>query len=102
MIRRKISTPVDFPLEGWDITAFAAQNSQPRRLYNLRAVINHHSILATSGHYTTYARHLSSESWYKYDDEKVDKMNRNDVVSEEGYVMFYELQEPGNLTLTNK
>ncbi|XP_017777416.1 PREDICTED: ubiquitin carboxyl-terminal hydrolase 2-like isoform X2 [Nicrophorus vespilloides] len=87
--RGKLSVVVDFPLEGLDMSNYAAEaHSQCR--YNLYAISNH-SGTTYSGHYTAYCRHPYSQSWHEYNDSRVSTIMPRSIVSGEAYVLFYEL-----------
>ncbi|KAH9503414.1 Ubiquitin carboxyl-terminal hydrolase 2 [Bulinus truncatus] len=94
---RKLTTLVDFPIKGLDLTDFAAEGvSVGRRvLYDLYAVSNH-SGGTSSGHYTAYCRNPYSGEWYLYNDARVSSVRSNEVVSSEAYVLFYELCHASN------
>ncbi|CAL1544646.1 unnamed protein product [Lymnaea stagnalis] len=89
---RKLTTLVDFPIKGLDLTDFAAEGvSGGRRvLYDLYAVSNH-SGGTSSGHYTAYCRNPYSSEWFLFNDSRVSSARSNEVVSSEAYVLFYEL-----------
>jgi ubiquitin C-terminal hydrolase len=66
--RGKLSVTVDFPLEGLDMSHYAADNITPCR-YNLYAISNH-SGTTYSGHYTAYCRHPYTKAWHEYNDSR--------------------------------
>lgn len=42
------------------------------------------------GHYTAYAKNISTNKWYSYNDSSVSEMhNLNDIVSGMAYIVFY-------------
>jgi len=86
--RGKLSTLVDFPLNGLDLTQFAAVRGNVGA-YNLYGVANH-SGSTYSGHYIAYCKHPYSNEWHCYNDSRVSPMSPHSVVSSEGYVLFYE------------
>ncbi|XP_049824598.1 ubiquitin carboxyl-terminal hydrolase 2 isoform X2 [Aethina tumida] len=88
--RGKLSVTVDFPLEGLDMSNYAADSSSGSACrYNLYAVSNH-SGTTYSGHYTAYCRHPYNHSWYEYNDSRVSSTSPRSIVSGEAYVLFYE------------
>nr|XP_022907083.1 ubiquitin carboxyl-terminal hydrolase 2 isoform X2 [Onthophagus taurus] len=87
--RGKLSVTVDFPLEGLDMSNYAADNRSQSR-YNLYAISNH-SGTTYSGHYTAYCRHPYSQSWHEYNDSRVCLISPKNIISGEAYVLFYEL-----------
>ncbi|XP_044260745.1 ubiquitin carboxyl-terminal hydrolase 21 isoform X1 [Tribolium madens] len=86
--RGKLSVTVDFPLEGLDMSNYAADNITPCR-YNLYAISNH-SGTTYSGHYTAYCRHPYTKAWHEYNDSRVSSISSKAIVSGEAYVLFYE------------
>eukprot|EP01062_Namystynia_karyoxenos_P024953 TRINITY_DN19770_c0_g2_i6.p2 TRINITY_DN19770_c0_g2~~TRINITY_DN19770_c0_g2_i6.p2 ORF type:complete len:158 (+),score=26.32 TRINITY_DN19770_c0_g2_i6:351-824(+) len=101
-VRRKICTPVKFPLEGLDIAPLLASASpwcklgQSRRLlYDLYAVSNHLSSGTAGGHYTAFCKNNRTRQWHCFNDDNVtmidsDTVARNHV---DAYLLFYRLRE---------
>ena len=107
--RDKLDTPVDFPLDGLDMTKHCAsaraadyafvEDCVPA-VYDLFAVTNHYGRMGF-GHYTAFARSWDemgmSNEWALFDDSSVriigdgtGQGGRNDsVVSSAAYVLFY-------------
>ncbi|KAM3956206.1 ubiquitin carboxyl-terminal hydrolase 2 isoform 2-T2 [Aphomia sociella] len=92
--RGKLGVPVEFPLNGLDMSPYAAAQGT-RCLYNLYAVSNH-SGTTYSGHYTAYCKHPYTGDWHEYNDSRVTPINPRNVVSSEAYVLFYELARPSS------
>ncbi|XP_074653310.1 ubiquitin carboxyl-terminal hydrolase 2-like [Tubulanus polymorphus] len=89
--RGKLATLVDFPINGLDLSSFAADSgSKSGARYDLFGVSNH-SGTTYSGHYTAYCKHPYTGIWHEYNDARVSSMSSREVVSSEGYVLFYEL-----------
>ncbi|XP_072383229.1 ubiquitin carboxyl-terminal hydrolase 2-like isoform X3 [Diabrotica undecimpunctata] len=86
--RGKLNVTVDFPMEGLDMSQYAADNVSPCR-YNLYAISNH-SGTTYSGHYTAYCRHPYTGHWHEYNDSRVSSISSKSLVSGEAYVLFYE------------
>ncbi|XP_056641327.1 ubiquitin carboxyl-terminal hydrolase 2-like isoform X2 [Diorhabda carinulata] len=86
--RGKLNVTVDFPIEGLDMSHYAADNVAPCR-YNLYAISNH-SGTTYSGHYTAYCRHPYTGQWHEYNDSRVSSISSKSLVSGEAYVLFYE------------
>ncbi len=120
----KVSTPVEFPIDGLDLSSFQTSTVLRRRdrnrnkrkgskngekaeqssvlcppndaLYDLFAVVNHTGTI-DSGHYTTWVRREGE--WFKCDDEKVTKLKiKSPIQSPEAYLLFY-AQRHSNLQL---
>eukprot|EP00794_Sanderia_malayensis_P001241 gene1241-1368_t len=89
--RTKLDTLVDFPLQ-LNLASYSAHNSvkKSEALYHLYGVSNH-SGGTYSGHYTAHCKHPDTNEWIYYSDTSVMKLSPGRVVSEEGYVLFYEL-----------
>ncbi|KAL1452809.1 hypothetical protein WDU94_007004, partial [Cyamophila willieti] len=107
----KITTIVDFPLYGLDMSKYAGAggnhgNQSPlwspwRRLnlgeenmhlytYDLYAVCNHHGQHLQGGHYTAYCRNPYDSQWYSFDDAKVTPLIESELVTPGAYILFYQ------------
>lgn len=105
--RNKISTLVEFPLEGFDMKTHTAYDpsecsgsnyrtelvdEQTPNIYDLFGVTNHYGRMGY-GHYTAYARRFNEfgieASWSEFDDENVSEVDANGIVSPSAYVLFY-------------
>ncbi|KAF7282109.1 hypothetical protein GWI33_003224 [Rhynchophorus ferrugineus] len=88
--RGKLNTLVEFPLEGLDLSQFAAEpQSGPSPRYNLYAV-SEHSGTPYSGHYTAHCKNPLDNRWHEYNDSRVSSASGRSAVSPEAYVLFYE------------
>ena len=58
-------------------------------IYDLYSVINHQGTL-TSGHYVNISKNSLDNSWYQFDDDIIDKVGSDEVISESSYVLFYQ------------
>ncbi|OWF55603.1 ubiquitin carboxyl-terminal hydrolase 48-like [Mizuhopecten yessoensis] len=58
--------PVDDDMEG-------------NALYNLTAVLIHRGPTAYSGHYIAHIKDMNSKTWYKYNDEEIEKMKGSNL-----------------------
>lgn len=90
--RGKLNVLVEFPLNGLDMSPYAANKGQ-EATYNLYAVSNH-SGTTYSGHYTAYCKHPYGGDWHEYNDSRVSPISARNVASSEAYVLFYELAKP--------
>lgn len=88
--RGKLSCTVDFPLEGLDMSNYAADAKSSQCRYTLYAISNH-SGTTYSGHYTAYCKHPYTGAWHEYNDSRVSTISSRSLVSGEAYVLFYEL-----------
>eukprot|EP00795_Rhopilema_esculentum_P016842 gene16842-8313_t len=89
--RTKLETMIDFPL-ALNLSSYAASNATRRSeaQYNLYGISNH-SGGTYSGHYTAYCKHPDTDDWFYYSDSRISKLDRSRIVTEEAYVLFYEL-----------
>jgi len=100
--RDKISTFVDFPVEGLDIKHWVVNKEEKNTTYDLFAVSNHFGGLG-GGHYTAYAKNILDNKWYNLDDSSVTPLgNPNAVRTPAAYVLFYKRRgaRPGNIRHT--
>ena len=91
--RDKITSLIDFPLKGLDLSEIVTQYSeQEKPIYDCYAVSNHYGGLG-GGHYTAYT--LSDDgTWCHYDDSRVtNDIDSKEVVSEAAYVLYYRRQD---------
>ncbi|XP_050299673.1 ubiquitin carboxyl-terminal hydrolase 22 [Anthonomus grandis grandis] len=94
----KISTAISFP-EMIDMTPFMSKRKKEKPFpsdnrYSLFAVVNHSGDSANEGHYIAFVRqHL--DYWYKCNDEVLTPVKLKDVLSSEGYILFYHKQVLG-------
>ncbi|POS81736.1 hypothetical protein EPUL_006482, partial [Erysiphe pulchra] len=81
--RGKLNVTVDFPLEGLDVSPYAAHGAEGANCrYSLYAVSNHSS-MTYSGHYTAHCRHPYNRQWHECNDSRVSPASARSVVSEE-------------------
>jgi ubiquitin carboxyl-terminal hydrolase 4/11/15 len=89
MWRDKISTLVDFPLSGLDMSSFCGNSEyKDNAIYDCYGVSNHMGGLG-GGHYTAYCKNLADGNWYCHDDSRVSRVNVNEIKSSSAYVLFY-------------
>lgn len=86
--REKLCTPVNFPLEGLDLSRYLLRPQGVAPIYDCYAVSNHFGGLG-GGHYTAYCKMPDSGRWYCYDDSHVTPVEESDVMSPAAYVLFY-------------
>lgn len=85
--RDKLEDFVQFPLEGLDMRPFLL-GEQKESVYDLAAVSNHHGNLG-GGHYTAYGRSSEDGQWYKFDDESTRVVNKENVITDSAYILYY-------------
>ncbi|XP_053965864.1 ubiquitin carboxyl-terminal hydrolase 20 [Anastrepha ludens] len=90
----KISSPVHFPLEGFDMKPYLHKDCKSTvTSYNLVSVICHHGTVG-GGHYTCFARNPVTDRWYRYDDQHVTEVPPSAVQNCQAYVIFYRKHHP--------
>jgi ubiquitin C-terminal hydrolase len=87
MMRKKIETFVDFPIEGLDLSEYVV-NPDADPVYDLFAVSNHFGGMG-GGHYTAFAKNQINGKWYDFDDATVTPISVDRVKSKAAYVLFY-------------
>ncbi|RLN86385.1 hypothetical protein BBJ28_00005012 [Nothophytophthora sp. Chile5] len=87
--RDKISTLVDFPIDGLDLSSFVVgpSNGSPP-IYDLYAVSEHSGGLG-GGHYTAVARNPVNQRWFSFNDSFTNETSAEKAVSPRAYVLFY-------------
>ncbi|KAJ8532448.1 hypothetical protein K7X08_012371 [Anisodus acutangulus] len=85
----KVDKHVSFPLE-LDLLPYTDNNqiNNEEMKYDLYAVIVHIGFSSCSGHYYSFVRSAPDE-WYKFDDSEVFRVDKDLVLAEEAYIMFY-------------
>ena len=82
----KNETFIDFPIQNLDLSEYFIGNDQKEK-YNLIGVINHYGE-SFNGHYTSYC--LNRNNWYCFDDETISEINKNSIVSDSAFILFYQ------------
>ncbi|KAJ8518564.1 hypothetical protein ONZ45_g4395 [Pleurotus djamor] len=108
MLRDKIDTFVDFPVEGLDLGEMIGERKVAKRLmeqgaditglslndldeplvYDLFGVDEHMGGLG-GGHYRAYALNHETQKWYHFDDSFVTPARAQDAVNANAYLLFY-------------
>lgn len=84
--RNKITSLIDFPLQGLDLTHLASHYEEGQTpIYDCYAVSNHYGSLG-GGHYTAYTLD-DNGTWLHYDDSVVSEATK--VITEAAYVLYY-------------
>ncbi|KAF0689993.1 Aste57867_18583 [Aphanomyces stellatus] len=94
VVRDKLDTMVEFPLEGLDMAPYclSAADDDHSMLYDLYAVTNHFGSMGF-GHYTAYAKDQATNLWYTFDDSSVTSVSAASVVSNAAYILFYKRRQ---------
>ncbi|PHT96763.1 hypothetical protein BC332_34311 [Capsicum chinense] len=85
----KVDKHVSFPLE-LDLLPYTDNNqtNNEQMKYDLYAVIVHAGSTSSSGHYYCFICAEPNE-WYKFDDTTISRVQKDVVLAEEAYIMFY-------------
>lgn len=100
----KITSMVDFPLTGLDLSDFDIDLSERQPpIYDLVAIsvsnnlivvnidnVQNHQGGLGSGHYTAVCKNPSDGKWYKYDDRTVSEVAESNVKTRHAYILFYQ------------
>jgi len=90
----KLNHLVNFPIYDLDITKYLHPNHVSKYTkYNLFAINNHDSMNSNGinfGHYYSYCKNSSNGKWYNFDDDDVDEISENEIVTNKAYMLFYE------------
>ena len=89
----KMTTKIDCPLNGLDLSKFILSDNQISKKYNLYGVI-HHSGTMGWGHYIAYAKSGHNQQWIEYDDSRTSIVHDlNKIISSNSYILFYRRQD---------
>jgi len=84
---------IDFPINGLDINKYISKTYYNfNAIYDLYAVSNQMGNL-NGGHYYTYAKNSIDNQWYEYDDDKITKLNEDNIVTNNAYILFYKRKD---------
>ena len=86
----KNSALVNFPLEGLNLNKYLVGPRNIDYIYDLISVSQHHG-LSFGGHYTAVCK--KQNIWYKYDDEDVERTDKENIVNSRAYILIYKLRE---------
>ena len=95
----KLNRHVVFPLRGLDLSPYLEDNDgstpvddkkKTALYYDLVGLIRHHGNGVRSGHYVSYVKRISDDSWWLCDDAAVRQVEERDVLSQQAYVLMYQ------------
>jgi ubiquitin C-terminal hydrolase len=90
----KLNHLVDFPIYDLDITNYLHKNHVSKYTkYNLFAINNHDSMNSNGinfGHYYSYCKNSIDNKWYNFDDDDVNEIDENKLITNKAYMLFYE------------
>lgn len=84
----KIQKFVDFPVDELDFLEFDLGPQKVPSKYKLFAKIDHIGV-SNTGHYVAQALNCYDQKWYDFDDEIVNPVEKDSLVSQYAYVLFY-------------
>ena len=92
MLRSKIDSKVEFPIEGLDLTKHVLGPIDPAAppIYKLFGVSEHTGPTANSGHYTATVRNSIDGQWYRCNDSNVGLTSGEASVTGGAYVLFFQ------------
>ncbi|XP_033095827.1 ubiquitin carboxyl-terminal hydrolase 4-like [Anneissia japonica] len=91
--RDKLDAHVVYPVENLNMKEHVINEEGGPFVYDLIGVVNHYGGLG-GGHYTAYAKNIEDQQWYNFDDSSVSSVDKDNVVSKAGYVLFYMRKDP--------
>ena len=124
----KLTTMVNFPLTGFDLSTWhlaegshessSVHSTLTRKMkpsktgtltklffnegdnrYDLYSVCYHQGDTLETGHYTAACKNPYDQHWYKFDDQRVSKINNDEVsekiINNEAYMLFYQRRRNG-------
>ncbi|KAJ9597759.1 hypothetical protein L9F63_011367 [Diploptera punctata] len=91
----KVDRTVNYPLGGLDMSDYVINKSEPEVIYDLIGVCNHYGGMA-GGHYTAFCINQNDQRWHLFDDNAVNPINEQDVISNAAYVLFYMRRNTSN------
>lgn len=96
IMTKKISSLINFPIEGLNIKNYMSPYVSNDIIYDLYAVICHFGGM-NGGHYVAYTKNPINKQWYLFDDDNVlhieDEKLHEELVSQKAYMLFYERRE---------
>ena len=89
----KIKNMIEYPVTHLNIGEWLQEsdNRMGNRYYDLYAVCLHQGTMEY-GHYRAYCKHFVSGKWYEFDDEKVNQIDEENIVTPNAYMLFYKLR----------
>ena len=90
----KLNHLINFPINNLDITKYLHPHHVSKyTTYNLFAINNHDSMNSNGidfGHYYSYCKNSIDNKWYNFDDDEVNEIDEDDLVTNKAYMLFYE------------
>jgi ubiquitin carboxyl-terminal hydrolase 2 len=89
-MNQRLNHLVDCPLTGLDLSKYAEGYDATKYIYDLYGVSNHMGG-PMGGHYTSYIK--TAQDWVHYNDDSLNKMAADAVITPMSYCLFYKLRE---------
>ena len=89
-MNQRLNHLVDCPLTGLDLSRYAEGYDATKYIYDLYGVSNHMGG-PMGGHYTSYIK--TAQDWVHYNDDSLNKMAADAVITPMAYCLFYKLRE---------
>jgi ubiquitin C-terminal hydrolase len=89
-MNQRLNHLVDCPLTGLDLSKYAEGYDSSKYIYDLYGVSNHMGG-PMGGHYTSYIK--TAQNWVHYNDDQLNKMSADAVITPMAYCLFYKLRE---------
>jgi ubiquitin C-terminal hydrolase len=92
--QNKINNTITFPIDGFNINPYMSEYAKKLGdfTYDLFAVTNHIGSM-NGGHYFSFVKSLTDNNWYCQNDNDSVRINKSDVVTNDAYMLFYQLRE---------
>lgn len=78
---------IQFPLDNLDLSSYVIGYNKDSFHYDLYGICNH-SGNVFGGHYTSFIKNANG-NWYHYNDNQVNKIDENVLISPKAYCLFY-------------
>ncbi len=89
--REKLTTQLDVPETGLDLSPFIADGMPAPGLYDLKAVALHVGGMG-GGHYLALCQKRDDKKWYQYNDSTVRLSSLDQLHKSQPYILFYQQQ----------
>ena len=91
---------ITFPLENFNLMEYIHPFNKTNEVYDLYGIVQHLGSY-NGGHYIAFTKNMLNNNWYRYDDDKVIKINNDDIekyiMTPNTYMLFY--AKKGNVNL---
>ena len=90
----KLNNMIKYPINDFKINNYMSDYAKKlgEFTYDLVGVTNHIGNI-NGGHYFAYVKSITDNNWYCMDDDNVTRLDENEIVSSNAYMLFYKLKE---------